>query len=571
MKRTHTARQEPVWGMTIALQVILLLFCAAAVGATGIEEDVDELEGTVTGPLSRSQFDQRIKENAWLTTLHEYDVAASNGDIIGTVEDSVIDISTGHLVYLGVRITENDHVEAGYYPLPPFVFERDSRRQVFSLVTGDLDFISNAPTFEDLERYTATPTEEGGWEGRISGYWNTAAMPPVVRRARTARRDFGYQYRYAGGSVTFPGTLIRFSTITAQTVNRSSGAPLGAVDDLAVNFQSGNVFFVDLALNRPTGGYPNYVIPLNALVLNRVDFEVSYPATEYGFPAAYGYSDTRPPIDSPDWFADARRFWNRLALGLGYPGGMKVVPRMVTPASFIVGYSVISADTVGLGDIVDALVTTDGDVPYAVVEFDSVLGVSQAQSLIPMNALSVNAVNATATIDIVEGDLEGIPKFEPGELPDTSRPGWDQEFREYWANLHTDLQEIYPEDVATIESIESVEQPEAMPVSAFTSFQVVTENGARVGNVEDVAIDLVRGTAPYLILGVGGFLDIGDTNLAAPFESFAWDPDDARLVTGLSAETLRNAPGFEDDEWPLTGNPELEIEMADYWSKELGG
>jgi sporulation protein YlmC with PRC-barrel domain len=244
---------------------------------------------------------------------------------------------------------------------------------------------------------------------------------------------------------------------------------------------------------------------------------------------------------------------------------------MVTPASFIVGYSVISTDTLGLGEIVDALVTTDGHVPYAVVEFDSVLGVSQAQSLIPMNALSVNAGNATATIDIVEEELEGIPMFEPGELPDTSRSGWDEEFREYWANLHTDLQEIYSEDVATIESIELVEQPEAMPISAFTSFRVFTENGARIGDVEDVAIDLIRGRAPYLILGVGGFLDIGDTNLAVPFESFAWDPDDARLVTGLSAETLQNAPGFEEDEWPLTGNPELEIEMNDYWSKEFGG
>lgn len=537
--------------------------------ATGIEETDTEQESTIVGPLSRSQFDQRVQLHTWLTHLHEYDVAAASGQIIGTVEDSVVDISTGHIVYMAVRFDDGTDIAPGVYPLPPYVFERNAEEQTLRFVVEDLDFVANAPTFADLEQYTTTPGDTSEWEGRISGYWNTAPMPAAVQQAQADRRGFDYQYRYASGTVSYPGTIVRFSTMTEQSVNQASGAELGRVTDLVVSFRTGAVFFVELSLNQRSGGNSTYLIPLNALVLNRLSFEVTYPVDEYGFPGAYGYDGARPEIDSPEWFADARRFWNQMALGLGYPGGMKIVPRVITPAGLVLGYSVLSADSVGLGQIVDLLVTRDGDVPYAVIEFTSVFGVSEGRSLIPMNALSVNAGTTTATIDVIERELQGIPMFGSNELPDTSRRGWDEEFREYWAYLHTDLQKIYSEDVVTVRSIEAVEQPAAMPVSAFTNFDVVTETGADVGTVEDIALDLVRGEAAYAMLGVGGFLDIGDKNVAVPMGSFAWDPDNARLVLGVSVETIENAPGFDDDEWPMTGNPNLEAEMTDYWSQEL--
>jgi sporulation protein YlmC with PRC-barrel domain len=360
------------------------------------------------------------------------------------------------------------------------------------------------------------------------------------------------------------------STVRDQVVKSAAGAELGSVTDFVLNYENGRLYFAELSLDRSRGGSSTYLLPVNAFVLDREDYSVEYPLADLGLPAVYGYDGEDPNITSPRWFADARRFWNDQALGLGYAGGMRIVPRPVIPVGYITGYSILTADSVGIGTIRDALITRDGNAPYMIIEIEGLLGIGGRMTLVPTNALSVQAGATSATVDILESQLEGIPTFDPGRLPDVSRPGWDEEFREYWTNLHTDLQEIYSEDVMTISSVEQVEQPAALPVSAITAFDVVTRDGRGAGTIEEVMLDLAELDAAYFVLSVGGFLDIGDKNIAVPTQAFSWDPDNSRLVVGVSRETLEDSPGFDEGDWPESGNTNLEADIADYWSGELG-
>jgi sporulation protein YlmC with PRC-barrel domain len=462
----------------------------------------------------------------------------------------------------------NVPISGGPYPIPPYLLGRT--KNTFSFVVDQLDFLENAPTIEELERYAAGPLDQSGWRGSIAGYWTTTPLPLQIQQARARRRVFDYQYRYGTGAVAFPGTIIRMSTVRDQVVKSAAGAELGSVTDFVLNYENGRLYFAELSLDRSRGGSSTYLLPVNAFVLDREDYSVEYPLADLGLPAVYGYDGEDPNITSPRWFADARRFWNDQALGLGYAGGMRIVPRPVIPVGYITGYSILTADSVGIGTIRDALITRDGNAPYMIIEIEGLLGIGGRMTLVPTNALSVQAGATSATVDILESQLEGIPTFEPGRLPDVSRPGWDEEFREYWTNLHTDLQEIYSEDVMTISSVEQVEQPAALPVSAITAFDVVTRDGRGAGTIEEVMLDLAELDAAYFVLSVGGFLDIGDKNIAVPTQAFSWDPDNSRLVVGVSRETLEDSPGFDEGDWPESGNTNLEADIADYWSGELG-
>jgi hypothetical protein len=70
--------------------------------------------------------------------------------------------------------------------------------------------------------------------------------------------------------------------------------------------------------------------------------------------------------------------------------------------------------------------------------------------------------------------------------------------------------------------------------------------GKSIGELKDVLIDK-DGKVTALIIGVGGFLGLGEKNVAVNYgelqKSGGITPD--RITLGMSEEDLRNAPKFE--------------------------
>ena len=72
-------------------------------------------------------------------------------------------------------------------------------------------------------------------------------------------------------------------------------------------------------------------------------------------------------------------------------------------------------------------------------------------------------------------------------------------------------------------------------------------------------LTLETGRIAYIVLAFGGFLGIGDKLFAIPWAKLDFDPDNHRLLLDTDKETLRNAPGFNKDNWPDMAN----VEWAD--------
>ena len=89
---------------------------------------------------------------------------------------------------------------------------------------------------------------------------------------------------------------------------------------------------------------------------------------------------------------------------------------------------------------------------------------------------------------------------------------------------------------------------DALPISEYYKADVYDPKDAKIGDVEDVLLDK-SGKVDAVILGVGGFLGIGEKDVAVPFNAIRVTQKNGKryLVMNTTKEALQNAPGYTYD------------------------
>ena len=106
----------------------------------------------------------------------------------------------------------------------------------------------------------------------------------------------------------------------------------------------------------------------------------------------------------------------------------------------------------------------------------------------------------------------------------------------------------------------------ALSASSINGTNVVNSRGEDVGHVEDIMIDLSTGRVLYTVLSFGGILGIGNKLFAVPFQSFTIDQEDEKFILDVDKDRLKNAPGFDKDNWPQTSDINFNNEVYSYYS-----
>jgi sporulation protein YlmC with PRC-barrel domain len=102
---------------------------------------------------------------------------------------------------------------------------------------------------------------------------------------------------------------------------------------------------------------------------------------------------------------------------------------------------------------------------------------------------------------------------------------------------------------------------DALPVSEYYKEDVYDAHDSKIGDIKDVLLDK-GGHVAAVILGVGGFLGIGEKDVAVPFNAIRVTEKDGKryLVMDTTKEALQSARGYTYDrkkgEWvPATKPP----------------
>src|SRR4029077_5697032 len=85
-----------------------------------------------------------------------------------------------------------------------------------------------------------------------------------------------------------------------------------------------------------------------------------------------------------------------------------------------------------------------------------------------------------------------------------------------------------------------------IPLSKLKGATVKSNNGDKLGKVEDIIIDPQTGKATFAIIGKGGVLNLGEKRMPVPWQALTIDSQ-KQFTLNMDKEKLRSAPTVNSD------------------------
>ena len=111
--------------------------------------------------------------------------------------------------------------------------------------------------------------------------------------------------------------------------------------------------------------------------------------------------------------------------------------------------------------------------------------------------------------------------------------------------------------------------PQALSLSTLLGNQVVDRSGEEVGRIQELMIDPRSGRVTYAVMSLGGLLGLGEKLFAVPWVSLELDAEKDRFVMDVDRERLRQAPGFDKDDWPNMGDTYWGTDVPKFYGAKL--
>jgi sporulation protein YlmC with PRC-barrel domain len=92
--------------------------------------------------------------------------------------------------------------------------------------------------------------------------------------------------------------------------------------------------------------------------------------------------------------------------------------------------------------------------------------------------------------------------------------------------------------------------PHLMGANTLTGEDVYNLQEEKLGDIKEFMLDMNTGQVAYAVLSYGGFLGMGEKLFAVPWDSLRLDTINKCFVLDVDKDKLKNAPGFDKDDWP---------------------
>jgi|SRR5689334_20644559 sporulation protein YlmC with PRC-barrel domain len=110
------------------------------------------------------------------------------------------------------------------------------------------------------------------------------------------------------------------------------------------------------------------------------------------------------------------------------------------------------------------------------------------------------------------------------------------------------------------------ERPQVLSADTLKNEKVVNAAGENLGRIQDYMLDLDSGRIAYCVLSFGGFLGMGDKLFAVPWQAMKLDTANHCFILDVSKERLKNAPGFDKDQWPGSADREFQSRVYSFYN-----
>jgi sporulation protein YlmC with PRC-barrel domain len=110
-------------------------------------------------------------------------------------------------------------------------------------------------------------------------------------------------------------------------------------------------------------------------------------------------------------------------------------------------------------------------------------------------------------------------------------------------------------------------RPKIVAASAFEGRPVVNTHGEDIGTVAHVMMDARSGRATYVVISRRGLLGAGIRLHAVPWIALMFDAINTRFVLNINPELMEEAPGFDNEHWPVMTSPSWQAKIHGYYKQ----
>lgn len=129
-------------------------------------------------------------------------------------------------------------------------------------------------------------------------------------------------------------------------------------------------------------------------------------------------------------------------------------------------------------------------------------------------------------------------------------------------NITTTQPNIRPDNTAHMQAGATL-----LSASTITGDDVYNMQDENLGKITDVMLDITEGKIRYAVLASGGFLGMGDRLFAVPWNALKQDKEHKRFILDVDLERLKNAPGFDKDQWPNMADATWNSTVESYYAR----
>ncbi|WP_310598362.1 PRC-barrel domain-containing protein [Aeromonas aquatica] len=104
-----------------------------------------------------------------------------------------------------------------------------------------------------------------------------------------------------------------------------------------------------------------------------------------------------------------------------------------------------------------------------------------------------------------------------------------------------------------------------LSASTLSGDDVYDPRGEKLGSIKELMLDIENGKVCYAVLSFGGFLSLGEKLFAVPWSALKVDTENKRFIMDTTEERMKNAPGFDRDNWPNMADTSWEKSIYSYY------
>lgn len=112
--------------------------------------------------------------------------------------------------------------------------------------------------------------------------------------------------------------------------------------------------------------------------------------------------------------------------------------------------------------------------------------------------------------------------------------------------------------------------PQLMGADTLIGNDVYNLEDEDIGDIKEIMLDVAGGDIAYAVLSFGSILGLGEKLFAVPWSALKLDTENKRFILNVDKDRLKNAPGFDKDNWPNLADPTLANDLHSYYGTKPG-